>query len=447
MNTANPNHNQMRIENTSLLILIDSFESGLNDCTHLINLLNNKLNLLNIKLGQIHILTKNEQNKNENIIEQLKLIQKNLTNTNAQELIMVTTTNEENNCYINNLIEQVFGKNKENNYNNNNYSIINNNLNETEQTTSLITLKKKLVFLLDKKSFHSNLAVLFNDLLKLKELSENRVEISFSGKEKLEKFMIKFNKTFELNIQLNMQSIKEFENEKLKLINKFNNYSILVEVNFFDYNSYHIFMLNFLNCGDFELSNLLLDNFVNADYYVYEFAQFTRNINANKKLEDIQFLLNKIDYNLFLSKLEHSIKTIEESFKEYKSEEICVSFNGGKDCCVVLYLFYAVALRLGIRLPLSLLFVQIKNQFEEMNDFIENIFPSFYAKGSIEFIKFDETKTIKQSLNELKTIRPNMKAILLGTRKSDGKYFQTMPTYAPTDGIFFLFYFKNINKI
>ena len=77
--------------------------------------------------------------------------------------------------------------------------------------------------------------------------------------------------------------------------------------------------------------NVLDNNYINADYCVYEFDNISKLFNQNSTSQDLEFLLSKIDYNQFLIKLKSSIDIIEETFKRYKSDQICVSFNGGKD--------------------------------------------------------------------------------------------------------------------
>ena len=167
-----------------------------------------------------------------------------------------------------------------------------------------------------------------------------------------------------------------------------------------------------------------------ADFLVYEFSSLFMTCEEN---DEIQFLLNKIDLNSFLEKLTSTICVIEQAFSQNDSETICVSFNGGKDCCVVLYLYYAVAKRLNIKLPLKVVLIQIENEFSQMKLFQQELLNSFY-KNSLKCILFEDvSKSMKDCLTELKKIDPLIKNILIGTRRTDSSYFEKMPYFSPTD--------------
>lgn len=171
-----------------------------------------------------------------------------------------------------------------------------------------------------------------------------------------------------------------------------------------------------------------LGTYINADYLVYNFENISK-----KDTQDLDFLKKKINLKNFHLKLANSLKCIEKCLLKSNYKQTCISFNGGKDCCVVLYLVYAVALKLAFKFPLHLLIINIMHSFEEMDFFIEKVVKEFY-KSSIEFILFDDTsKSLKQCLAELKELRPDVESIFMGTRRTDGSYFNSMPEFAPTD--------------
>lgn len=184
---------------------------------------------------------------------------------------------------------------------------------------------------------------------------------------------------------------------------------------------------------DFFMNN----NLVNADLLVYQFEKF---VQLQASSPEIKYLLSKVDLTQFISKLKHTINIIENIRASHatRSDEICVSFNGGKDCCVVLYLYFAVALRHAFKFPLKALFIQIPNSFPEMNQFVEDELERFFQHGMFEMIRYNDVNSdkflnLKESLQMLKDTRPTMKYILMGVRKSDGPYFLNMPEFAPTD--------------
>lgn len=378
------------ISTVSLFVITDENETeNFGYCSRLMSLFNKKLSDLRINLNKIHLINKNEFNC---IVQLFKLVEK-LTNT---DYIIVTTTNEKNDYLMQELI---------------------NNLNESKQDVN------KRIFFIAQSNFLAGLAKCFKQLNKTQF-----IRLDFNDENELQSFLKPLLKSIN-DVTYSLDTVYLLKNDDILIRNLFINYSFCsIEIEFLNRNLAKTFRASEL----FRESSLLDDNYINADYYVYEFDTYYKS-SLDKEREDIKYLENKIDYDVFLNKLKSSIDIIEESFRRYKSEQICVSFNGGKDCCVVLYLFYAVASRLGIKFPLSVLFINIKHEFEEMKFFVENI-QKYYYKGSFQFIEFtDVTKTMKDCLSELKITHPYINSILLGTRRSDGPYFKDMPAFAPTD--------------
>ncbi|XP_014674340.1 PREDICTED: FAD synthase-like [Priapulus caudatus] len=68
----------------------------------------------------------------------------------------------------------------------------------------------------------------------------------------------------------------------------------------------------------------------------------------------------------------HALDVIEECFDRYSLEEVCLSFNGGKDCTVLLHLMHAVMQRRypGNRAGMPLLYVRCDLPFPEVEQFI-----------------------------------------------------------------------------
>ncbi|RNA43203.1 FAD synthase [Brachionus plicatilis] len=174
-----------------------------------------------------------------------------------------------------------------------------------------------------------------------------------------------------------------------------------------------------------------LNAFVNADHLVYNFDSAHL---ANLDDEVLNFLSKKINLSTLCAKIKHSLAVIEKCFRKKPSNrQTCISFNGGKDCCVVLYLYYACALRMGYEFPLNVLIINIKHSFAEMDNFIDLEITNFF-KNSLNFIIFDDTsKSLKECLFELKSSNDDLDTILMGTRRTDSSYFKTMPEFSPTD--------------
>lgn len=372
----------------SLLIITDDNETDNFDyCTRLLNIFYKKLTDLNINLNKTYLINRNEF---ENIIQQFKQIEKSSQN----DWILITTTNVKNDC----LMQEIA-----NGLNGGKYDI------------------DKRIFFLNQSNFYCSLAICLNQISRTQCL-----KLSFCSDCELKCFLTKLLPKTAVNYSLD--TVYLIKNNDIKIRNLFSNYSYCsIEIEFINKQLTETFQRD---C--FKDNYPLADNYINADYYVYDFDNFVKNSTNNQK--DIEFLLGKIDYTSFVNKLKSSIEIIEEAFKRYKSDQICVSFNGGKDCCVVLYLFYAVASRLGIKFPLNVLFIHIQNEFDEMEFFVENVH-KYYYRNSFQFIVFsDVSKTMKDCLSEMKISNPSINSILLGTRRSDGAYFKQMQAFAPTDG-------------
>lgn len=146
--------------------------------------------------------------------------------------------------------------------------------------------------------------------------------------------------------------------------------------------------------------------------------QFTET-NANKFMD----YLKKLDKN---HHLHESMTIIEECFRltKFKLNEVCLSFNGGKDCTVVLYLLRCFIFKNSElfknsnngQLTLNTLYIRPTDEFEEVNKFIQ--FSSKFF--NLNLIKYESDK-IKQSLAQFKTseLGKEVKVIFMGQRASD----------------------------
>jgi FAD synthetase len=71
-------------------------------------------------------------------------------------------------------------------------------------------------------------------------------------------------------------------------------------------------------------------------------------------------------------------QVIEECLSRYEPSEVCVSFNGGKDCSALLHLIHAAWIRRRSsfvstdRLRLRALYIRGQDPFPEMEQFIED---------------------------------------------------------------------------
>lgn len=344
----------------------------------IINYLRKKLNTTGLNLSKISSIS------NQNYTEIKKEVIKSL-DSNDKKLccLLVTTTSKQTDPILKSILTDINPKEV-----------------DTENITSNVVVYRRFLFLINQEGFYNNIAAVISYSI----LNQTRVKRRF---------------LFEDRSQL--EAFKQHQKVQI------------VEVKS-RYGKYAVELSSTTPIGlkpDYILNN----NYPNADYLVYNIASISRQfLSADHNRADLKFLVNKIDLDSFYSKIDKSISIVEEMLKRTaNSNQVCIAFNGGKDCCVVLYLFFACALRLGFDFPLKLVVISIANPFDEIEGFIFDEIKSFYD-DSIQYIVLeDPTKTLKEQLFELKKSHSTLDYILMGTRRSDAPYYKSMRPFAPTD--------------
>lgn len=110
-----------------------------------------------------------------------------------------------------------------------------------------------------------------------------------------------------------------------------------------------------------------------------------------------------------------AVLAIEAAFQKYSLSELCICFNGGKDCTILLHLLYACVQRLKPHEwnRIHVLYVRNGETFDEVESFIQSTAQLY--KFTLTILKGDLKETISDFLKQ----QPDIKAMLMGTRSCD----------------------------
>ena len=145
-------------------------------------------------------------------------------------------------------------------------------------------------------------------------------------------------------------------------------------------------------------------------------------------MEGTELLLQRSNHSHLASAVKTSWAVLNETLNQYELEEICIGFNGGKDCTVILHL-WLVALQLRHpRHAAKPVAIYIKNAapFEEADVFIKQTVKAY----NLDLLVIENG--MKQGLEQLRISHPEIKACLMGTRRHD-PYSSKLRSFSPTD--------------
>lgn len=126
-------------------------------------------------------------------------------------------------------------------------------------------------------------------------------------------------------------------------------------------------------------------------------------------------------------KLRDSIEIISDALLRFTPDEIAISYNGGKDCLVMLVIYIYVLST--FQLPtdhLKAVFVHYEEQFPELLEFISKSSKDYNL--SLMSIK----APLKSGLFTYVDEHPEVKAVIIGTRRSD-PFAADLKPLQPTD--------------
>ncbi|XP_062508573.1 FAD synthase-like isoform X2 [Corticium candelabrum] len=113
--------------------------------------------------------------------------------------------------------------------------------------------------------------------------------------------------------------------------------------------------------------------------------------------------------------IKQAIEVLDSAFAQYEPDQMCLSFNGGKDCTVLLHLYWAALhKRWKFKQAPVLLYIADGEPFSEIEEFI-----SVTVKRYGSHLITKETVSVKSGLVDLLKSHPKIKAIVMGTRRGD----------------------------
>uniref|UniRef100_A0AC35FPQ5 MoaB/Mog domain-containing protein n=1 Tax=Panagrolaimus sp. PS1159 TaxID=55785 RepID=A0AC35FPQ5_9BILA len=124
----------------------------------------------------------------------------------------------------------------------------------------------------------------------------------------------------------------------------------------------------------------------------------------------------------FAKKLEDAENLIDEILKKFSYDEIALSFNGGKDCTLLLHLLRTKIDDIyGPETRIKAFHILCEDEFSELRHFLLDV----CWKYNVQLRELGGS--LKVGLTELKEVEPKVKAVFMGSRASDpkGKYMSS----------------------
>jgi FAD synthetase len=118
---------------------------------------------------------------------------------------------------------------------------------------------------------------------------------------------------------------------------------------------------------------------------------------------------------------------MKNAIASFGAGSIGLSFNGGKDCTLLLHLYCKLLQDIGFKNPLRVLYITTFDAFSEINDFVKETEKRYNI--TVETI----LGSMKDGLHIFLLSNPITKAIVIGTRKGD-PYSEQMTAFQETDG-------------
>ncbi|GAM85064.1 hypothetical protein ANO11243_030670 [Dothideomycetidae sp. 11243] len=127
-----------------------------------------------------------------------------------------------------------------------------------------------------------------------------------------------------------------------------------------------------------------------------------------------------------------TLRILDESLERYSLEELSLSYNGGKDCLVLLILYlsalYSRYKKTGTPLPdrLHSVYIVSPYPFPQVETFVESSIETYH----LDLVRY--AKPMRQAFEEYLEDQKSVKAIFVGTRRTD-PHGAKLKYFDPTD--------------
>lgn len=156
------------------------------------------------------------------------------------------------------------------------------------------------------------------------------------------------------------------------------------------------------------------DNITNASKFLFE--HLPENSIVNIKTDILKYVKDDvIAFSKTYSHVSSALSVMEEAIAKFSPSELCICFNGGKDCTALLHLLFACIQQF---IPkewenIKFLYVRCDEPFSEVEQFIQS------TANLYKFSYVTLEGNLKDSISTYLKSHPTVKAMLMGTRRSD----------------------------
>ncbi|KAF9344469.1 FAD1 flavin adenine dinucleotide synthetase [Mortierella sp. AD094] len=182
-----------------------------------------------------------------------------------------------------------------------------------------------------------------------------------------------------------------------------------------------------------------LNSIISQEGQLSEIANQTQDVSSATPSNSNTKIMHERDQQCWKS-VRHAVQVIEEALKRYGPQGISLSFNGGKDCTVILHLYIAVLYKLhGAKFeraetslqqtrhhPIPSIYVTHKNPFGQVEQFVDDEIERY----KLELLRIPGP--MKKALEDYNALKSEIKSIMVGTRRDDPHGGPLKP-FTPTD--------------